>query len=73
MTKIMIQENQSLDKSNILENTFCLYNYFNNYSVVAYNSNFNVDVFNQVIPSLENKKVLNIYEYSTKIWQSKLW
>ena len=66
MAQIMILENESLNISSNSEITLCLYNLFNNYSLVAYDAKVHVHAFNSGIPSLKNKKVLTITGYSTK-------
>ena len=63
MAKIMFVENKFVKKNSFSEIVLLLYNSFNNYSVVAYDAKFHVDVFNQGIPSLENRKVLSIKGY----------
>ena len=66
MAKIMVSENKSVDDSSVPQIMLCLYNSFNNYSVVAYDAKFHVDLFNQGIPSLKNRKVLTIMGYGKK-------
>ena len=62
----MVSESKAVDELSVPKITLCLYNSLNNYSIVAYNANFHVDVFIQGIPSLTNRKILIIKVYSTK-------
>ena len=62
----MIFEGKFLNKLSVPEITLCLYNSFNSYLVVDYDAKSYADVFNQGIPSLENRKGLTIKGYSTK-------
>ena len=46
IAKTMIQENKALNISIFLENTVCLYNSFNKYSVVAYDGKCYTEMLN---------------------------
>ena len=66
MAKIIISGNKFFNEWNIPEITLCLYNSFDNYLVLAYDAKSYVDVFNQGIPLLGNRKILTIKEYLRK-------